>query len=96
MRGRRPGRGRGPDARAPRPEESETIGDLYESYLLQEGLIARTARGRVTTQRVYVQLNRTRSETLLKVRQNWLRGFASVKRLADLNTLLSSRVPGRS
>ena len=27
-------------------EESDTIGDVYEPYLLQEGFIARTARGR--------------------------------------------------
>jgi holliday junction DNA helicase RuvB len=32
-------------------EESDTIGDVYEPYLLQEGFITRTARGRVATQR---------------------------------------------
>jgi Holliday junction DNA helicase RuvB len=46
-------------------EESDTIGDVYEPYLLQEGFIARTARGRVATQRAYAHLNRTRPGTLL-------------------------------
>ena len=46
-------------------EESDTIGDVYEPYLLQEGFIARTARGRVATQRAYTHLNRARSDTLL-------------------------------
>ena len=46
-------------------EESDTIGDVYEPYLLQEGFIARTARGRVATQRAYAHLNRTRRDTLL-------------------------------
>jgi holliday junction DNA helicase RuvB len=45
-------------------EESDTIGDVYEPYLLQEGFIARTARGRVATQRAYVHLTRTRPGTL--------------------------------
>ena len=40
-------------------EESDTIGDVYEPYLLQEGFIARTARGRVATQRAYAHLNRS-------------------------------------
>jgi Holliday junction DNA helicase RuvB len=46
-------------------EESDAIGDVYEPYLLQEGFIARTARGRVATQRAYAHLNRTRRDTLL-------------------------------
>jgi Holliday junction resolvasome RuvABC ATP-dependent DNA helicase subunit len=46
-------------------EESDTIGDVYEPYLLQEGFIARTARGRVATQRAYAHLNRPRRGTLL-------------------------------
>ena len=46
-------------------EESDTIGDVYEPYLLQEGFIARTARGRVATQRAYTHLNRTGRGTLL-------------------------------
>jgi holliday junction DNA helicase RuvB len=47
-------------------EEADTIGDVYEPYLLQEGFIARTARGRVATQRAYTHLGRTRRGMLLK------------------------------
>ena len=34
-------------------EESETIEDVYEPYLLQTGLIKRTPRGRVATELAY-------------------------------------------
>jgi len=37
-------------------EASDTIEDVYEPYLLQEGLIARTPRGRVATPRAYRHL----------------------------------------
>jgi Holliday junction DNA helicase RuvB len=46
-------------------EEADTIGEVYEPYLLQEGFIARTARGRVATARAYTHLGRTRRGTLL-------------------------------
>jgi holliday junction DNA helicase RuvB len=46
-------------------EEPDTIGEVYEPYLLQEGFIARTARGRMATQRAYSHLGRTRRGTLL-------------------------------
>jgi holliday junction DNA helicase RuvB len=46
-------------------EEADTIGEVYEPYLLQEGFIARTARGRIATQRTYSHLGRTRRGTLL-------------------------------
>jgi Holliday junction DNA helicase RuvB len=46
-------------------EEADTIGDVYEPYLLQEGFIARTARGRIATQRAYTHLRRTRRGMLL-------------------------------
>jgi holliday junction DNA helicase RuvB len=46
-------------------EEPDTIGEVYEPYLLQEGFIARTARGRVASQRAYSHLGRTRRGTLL-------------------------------
>ncbi|MGH7906773.1 MAG: Holliday junction branch migration DNA helicase RuvB [Candidatus Binataceae bacterium] len=46
-------------------EEADTIGEVYEPYLLQEGFIARTARGRIATQRAYTHLGRTRRGTLL-------------------------------
>jgi Holliday junction DNA helicase RuvB len=35
-------------------EEADTIEDVYEPYLLQRGLIARTPRGRVATQRALI------------------------------------------
>lgn len=34
-------------------EEKETIDDVYEPYLLQEGFIERTSRGRITTKLAY-------------------------------------------
>ncbi len=37
-------------------EESDTIEDVYEPYLLQQGLIKRTPRGRVLTERGYGHL----------------------------------------
>jgi Holliday junction DNA helicase RuvB len=37
-------------------EESDTIEDVYEPYLLQRGLIKRTPRGRVATARAYEHL----------------------------------------
>jgi Holliday junction DNA helicase RuvB len=46
-------------------EEPDTIGEVYEPYLLQEGFIARTARGRIATQRAYAHLGRTRRGALL-------------------------------
>ncbi|HZP45032.1 MAG TPA: Holliday junction branch migration DNA helicase RuvB [Candidatus Binataceae bacterium] len=46
-------------------EEADTIGEVYEPYLLQEGFIARTNRGRVATQRAYDHLGVKRRGTLL-------------------------------
>jgi Holliday junction DNA helicase RuvB len=37
-------------------EEPETIEDVYEPYLLQQGLIKRTPRGRVATERAFEHL----------------------------------------
>lgn len=37
-------------------EEAITIEDVYEPYLMQEGFLARTARGRCVTQRAYQHL----------------------------------------
>ncbi len=37
-------------------EEQETIEDVYEPYLLQQGLLKRTPRGRVVTERAYAHL----------------------------------------
>ncbi len=46
-------------------EEPDTIEEVYEPYLLQEGFVARTNRGRVATQRAYAHLGRTRRGSLL-------------------------------
>ncbi len=40
-------------------EDKETIEDVYEPYLLQEGLIERTPRGRIATRIAYQHLGRT-------------------------------------
>jgi Holliday junction DNA helicase RuvB len=37
-------------------EESDTLEDVYEPYLLQQGLIQRTPKGRVATLRAYAHL----------------------------------------
>ena len=34
-------------------EESDTIEDVYEPYLLQEGFIVRTPRGRIASEKAY-------------------------------------------
>ncbi|GAB2560479.1 Holliday junction branch migration DNA helicase RuvB [Gracilibacillus alcaliphilus] len=39
-------------------EESQTIEDVYEPYLLQQGFIQRTPRGRVVTPKAYAHFNR--------------------------------------
>jgi len=39
-------------------EEEETIEGVYEPYLMQEGLLERTQRGRVATERAYQHLNK--------------------------------------
>ncbi|MCT2884465.1 Holliday junction DNA helicase RuvB C-terminal domain-containing protein, partial [Lentilactobacillus parabuchneri] len=38
-------------------EETDTIAEMYEPYLLQIGLIKRTARGRIVTKKGYDHLN---------------------------------------
>jgi Holliday junction DNA helicase RuvB len=48
-------------------EPRDTIEDVYEPYLIQQGLLARTARGRVATDRAYEHLGITvpkRQQTL--------------------------------
>ena len=40
-------------------EDKETIEDVYEPYLLQEGLLERTPRGRVATKNAFVHLGKT-------------------------------------
>lgn len=55
-------------------EEPGTIEEVYEPYLIQEGLLKRTSRGREATERAYKHFNltpRTRSQrTLFDERQN--------------------------
>lgn len=38
-------------------EEQTTIEDVYEPYLLQQGLLKRTSRGRIVTEKAYEHLN---------------------------------------
>ena len=47
-------------------EEASTIEDVYEPYLLQEGYINRTPRGRVVTEKTYKLLNISYGEGLFK------------------------------
>ncbi|OGQ12924.1 MAG: Holliday junction DNA helicase RuvB [Deltaproteobacteria bacterium RBG_16_71_12] len=44
-------------------EEAGTLEDVYEPYLLQQGLLLRTPRGRVATQRAYQHLGRKAPRT---------------------------------
>ena len=37
-------------------EETDTIMDVYEPYLIQQGLLQRTPRGRVATERAFAHL----------------------------------------
>jgi holliday junction DNA helicase RuvB len=46
-------------------EEPDTLEEVYEPYLLQEGFLARTQRGRAATDRAYKHLGRSRHGTLL-------------------------------
>jgi Holliday junction DNA helicase RuvB len=38
-------------------EPRDTLEDVYEPYLLQQGFIARTSRGRMATDRAYEHLD---------------------------------------
>ncbi len=40
-------------------EEADTIEDVYEPYLLQQGFIMRTPRGRVATDAAFAHLGRS-------------------------------------
>ncbi len=48
-------------------EERETIEDVYEPYLIQEGYIQRTARGRIATRLAYLHFGRQWSESSQRV-----------------------------
>ena len=43
-------------------EDAATLEDVYEPYLLQNGLIARTPRGRMATAAAYEHFHRHKSE----------------------------------
>ncbi|RII30658.1 MAG: Holliday junction branch migration DNA helicase RuvB [Geobacter sp.] len=45
-------------------EESDTIEDVYEPFLIQNGFLNRTPRGRVATRAAYLHFNRIAPETL--------------------------------
>ena len=40
-------------------EERDTLEDVYEPYLIQEGFLQRTPRGRMATRQAYEHLGRT-------------------------------------
>jgi len=46
-------------------EEKDTITDVVEPFLLQEGFLQRTPQGRVATDRTYEHLGKPRSDRLL-------------------------------
>ncbi|MFX4263164.1 Holliday junction branch migration DNA helicase RuvB [Pelotomaculum propionicicum] len=52
-------------------EESETLEDVYEPYLIQLGMLARTPRGRVATAMAYQHLGLQRGEKNLKQETLW-------------------------
>ena len=45
-------------------EEASTIEDVYEPYLLQNGFMKRTSRGRMVTEKTYKYLNKKINDTL--------------------------------
>ncbi len=45
-------------------EEASTIEDVYEPYLLQNGFLKRTSRGRMVTEKAYKYLNKNVQDTL--------------------------------
>ena len=45
-------------------EEASTIEDVYEPYLLQNGFLKRTSRGRMVTEKTYKYLNKKTQESL--------------------------------
>jgi Holliday junction DNA helicase RuvB len=46
-------------------EETDTLEEAYEPFLLVQGLIERTPRGRVATQRAWVHLGLAAGESAL-------------------------------
>ena len=56
-------------------EDSDTVMDVWEPYLLQLGFLERTSRGRVATRRAYEYLGRPWPEKLDPTDQGRLSGF---------------------
>lgn len=52
-------------------EEPETLEDVYEPYLMQLGLMKRTARGRMVTKQAYEYLNREPAEEEQRQQRLW-------------------------
>jgi Holliday junction DNA helicase RuvB len=46
-------------------EEGETLEEIYEPFLIQQGLLQRTSRGRVATDMAYQHLGLKRGSTAL-------------------------------
>ena len=44
-------------------EEAETIEEVYEPFLIQEGYLKRTSRGREATEMAYLHLGKTPPRT---------------------------------
>jgi Holliday junction DNA helicase RuvB len=53
-------------------EESDTIEDVYEPYMLQLGFLQRTPRGRIATQRAYEHLGIPYPDDRSEIRQKTL------------------------
>ena len=44
-------------------EDKDTIEDLYEPFLIQQGFIQRTSRGRIATEQAYNHFGISKSDT---------------------------------
>jgi Holliday junction DNA helicase RuvB len=53
-------------------EEKDTIEDVYEPYLLQEGFLLRTPRGRQASERAYEYFGRSRTASGGKEQLSWI------------------------
>ena len=45
-------------------ENTETIEEVYEPFLIQQGFIIRTPRGRQVTEKVYIHLGRNKNNQI--------------------------------
>src|SRR5262249_28607699 len=51
-------------------EDSDTLEDVYEPFLIQQGLVQRTPRGRMATPKAYLHLGRSVSSMQLSLDWN--------------------------